>query len=620
MAGTTARSASAPSLAEEFGGVDEARWRSVVERALRDAPFDRLRSRTRDGIVVEPIYAAADADGPVAGRAPATPWTIVQRIDNPDTEAANTQALDDLENGANGLALVLAGSGAGRGAGLACDAETIASALAGVRPELIELDLDAGARGFEAAGALAEAVMPASSAATGLRVCFGLDPIGAMARAGGLPLAEDAMASRLAGMVADLDGKGFSGPFIRLDGRPFNEAGASDGQELAAVLATLVHYLRWLEAADADLDRAPGWFSATLVADTDQFATIAKLRAVRLLWSRVLETSGLPFRPLRLAAETSWRMLTRRDPHANMVRATIACFAAGVGGADAVTVLPHSAALGLPDAFARRVARNTQLVLIEESGLARVADPVAGAGYPEYLTRSLAETAWRLFQEIEREGGIVESLKAGTLQTRIAATRQERDADIATRAEAIVGTSEFPLAAEHRADVAAMPEPQTTAAPDFSVVCDPLPSRRTAEPYERLRDAADAFAAANGAPPSVLVATLGRQAEFARRLTWISNLLAAGGMVARPSGPLADADAVRSAIASSDAPVVCLCGTDAAYEALMPQIGAIGRPLAVAGPKPADTGGIAVDVHLFAGMDVLDALGRLHRLAGVDTA
>ncbi len=169
-------------------------------------------------------------------------------------------------------------------------------------------------------------------------------------------------------------------------------------------------YLRALEAEGAALDVARRMIFFRLSADADQFLTIAKFRALRKLWTRVEDACGLTPEPAFVSAETAWRMMARRDPHVNILRATIAAFAAALGGADAITVLPFTAALGLPDRFARRIARNTQLVLLEESHLAKVADPAAGSGALEDLTDQLCHAAWGLFRDIEAAGGIAAAL------------------------------------------------------------------------------------------------------------------------------------------------------------------------------------------------------------------
>src|SRR5262249_25432674 len=187
------------------------------------------------------------------------------------------------------------------------------------------------------------------------------------------------LAPRFASMIGEFASQGFRGPFALADGRVIHAAGGSEAQELAWTLAVAVAYLRAFETANVPLDRARGMIHFRLAADANQFLTIAKFRALRKLWARVEAACGLAPKPALVAAETAWRMTTKRDPWVNMLRATLATFAAGLGGADSVTVLPYTMALGLPDRFARRIARNTQLVLLEESNLAKVADPAAGS-------------------------------------------------------------------------------------------------------------------------------------------------------------------------------------------------------------------------------------------------
>ena len=189
---------------------------------------------------------------------------------------------------------------------------------------------------------------------------------------------------------------------------------------------------------------------------------------MRRLWARVEAACGLDPKPLRLHAETAWRMMNRNDPFVNILRTGLAACSAGLGGADSVTVIPYTASLGLADAFARRVARNSQIVLIEESNLARVADPAAGAGGFEALTEELTTTAWAAFQAIEREGGIVASLQAGAIQARIGETRATRAKNVATRREPLTGASEFPFLAEKPVTVLDLP-PSDVVAPAFAL-------------------------------------------------------------------------------------------------------------------------------------------------------
>ena len=250
-----------------------------------------------------------------------------------------------------------------------------------------------------------------------------LNPIGGLAATGVSPRPWSELSKYVASAVRDLAGQGFRGPFMVADGRIIHNAGGSEAQELAFALAAAVDCLRALDAGGTPLDAARGMIYFRLAADADEFLTIAKFRAVRKLWARVEEACGLTPKPVTVAAETAWRMMTRRDPYVNMLRTTIAVAAAGLGGADNIAVLPHTAAIGLPDAFARRIARNTQLILLEESNLARVSDPAAGSGAIEDLTNKLSAAAWLQFQEIDKAGGAWAALERGLIQKNVAAVR-----------------------------------------------------------------------------------------------------------------------------------------------------------------------------------------------------
>ncbi|MGD9502956.1 MAG: methylmalonyl-CoA mutase family protein, partial [Methyloceanibacter sp.] len=393
-------------MAKDFAPAGEAAWRALVEEALKGTPFAALESKTYDGIVIEPLYGRAREASPIPGRAPGTPWSVMQRIDHPDAKAANAQILDDLTNGANGIALVFEGAIGDHGYALAAKGAAISAALDRVYLDAgIAIDLDLGFQSKDAAGLLATLVKARAIPPKATTIRFGFDPLSAIALAGASPLPWKDIAALLAALVSDLAGQGFTGPFAAADGRVIHAASGSEAQELAFALASAIAYLRALEQGGIALEDARRLIYFRLAADQDQFLTVAKFRAIRKLWARIEQACGLEPRPAFVSAETAWRMMTKRDPHGNIVRGTIAALGAAAGGADAVAILPFSAALGLPDAFARRVARNTQAILIEEANIHRVADPAAGSGAIEALTDALAEMAWGLFQEIERGGG-----------------------------------------------------------------------------------------------------------------------------------------------------------------------------------------------------------------------
>ncbi|HET9141754.1 methylmalonyl-CoA mutase family protein, partial [Actinophytocola sp.] len=245
----------------------------------------------------------------------------------------------------------------------------------------------------------------------------------------------------------------------------YHEAGGSDAEELGCALATAVAYLRALTSAGLSADAAAAQLEFRYAATVDQFLTIAKLRAARRLWARVAQVCGIGDTGSRQHVVTSPAVLTRRDPWVNMLRTTIACFAAGVGGADAITVLPFDSAVGLPDGFGRRIARNTQSILLEESHLDAVLDPAAESWYVERLTSDLAEAAWAWFTEIERAGGLTAALDAGLIADRLARTWQARRANLAAGADKLTGVTVFANADEKPLVRPPAPEPPSGGLP-----------------------------------------------------------------------------------------------------------------------------------------------------------
>src|ERR1700676_3405710 len=421
-------------LAADFAPASYDDWRKLVDGVLKGAPFEKLVGKTYDDFRIEPIYRRARDAAPIAGRPAAAPWQIMQRIDHPDAAAASAQALHDLENGATGLTLVFAGANGAYGFGLNPTAEAVEKVLEGVFIDAgIAIELQIGPQSRMAAIHLAEYVQRKGISPAACDIRFGLDPIGACAAWGSSPYSWPEIVPAVTGAIKGLAAMGFKGPVAAADGRVIHDAGGSEAQELAFVLSSAVAYLRAIEGAGIALEQARNTVYARLSADADQFLTMAKFRALRLLWARVERASGLEPKPLFIAADTAWRMLTQRDPYVNMLRATMATFSAGLGGADSINVLPHTLPLGLPDPFARRAARNTQLVLLEESNLAKVSDPAAGSGGIETLTRELCEAAWSLFQEIENAGGVFAALEQNLIQRKVTATRKAREADIARR-------------------------------------------------------------------------------------------------------------------------------------------------------------------------------------------
>ncbi|TSB16081.1 methylmalonyl-CoA mutase subunit beta [Streptomyces benahoarensis] len=615
----TAESPELP-LAAAFPDADRAQWQHLVAGVLRklgatptaDAPEDALATDLPDGIRVRPLYTADDGhpDAGLPGFPPfvrggrpegatVAGWDVRQRQAYTDPDRVNEAALADLENGVTSLWLAV-----GEG-GMPLDA--LPRALAGVHLDLAAVALDAGpefAAAAEALFALAAASGVAPAALTGT---LGADPLALVAR-GGDDTALDAHLAAAASLAARCAAEAPGLRALTVDALPYHEAGGSAAEELGCSLATGVAQLRALTAAGLDIDTACGQLEFRYAATADQFLTIATLRAARRLWARVAEVCGASpeARAQRQHAVTSPVMMARRDPWVNMLRTTVAGLSAGVGGADAVTVLPFDAALGLPDAFARRIARNTQAVLLEESHLSKVIDPAGGSWYVERLTDELARAAWAWFQEIEGAGGQAAALRSGLIADRLAATWERRSRDLATRREPITGVSEFPYLGEAPVRREAAPVPAGGG----------LPRVRRDDAYEALRARSDAHLAATGARPKVFLAALGPAAAHTARVTFAANLFQAGGVETVHEPASVDAGTVAAAFAASGARIACLCGSDALYAEQAAQIaaalkaaGAVRVYLAGApGERREEFGQAGVDAYVFTGCDAAGAL------------
>ncbi|MGL5445874.1 MAG: methylmalonyl-CoA mutase family protein [Rhabdaerophilum sp.] len=556
-------------LASEFPSATEADWRRLVDGALKGASFEKkLVSITADDIALAPIAPRANDAKPIASQRGLAPWRIAATVDHPDAVEANRLALADLEGGADQLILAFRGSVSARGFGLPDWSDAgLAQVLAGVDIDLIRLSINPlPFHGKMAALRLAQLCKERRLLPASLSIDFGMRPLTHWAQIGMLPEPWLTVSMRVREAVVELLAAGFKGPFLTADGRPFHEAGAGDAQELACLIGQATDYLRLLKKAGLEPDVSQSLISFTVAVDQDQFAGIAKLRALRRLWAGIVEASGATPAPARIHAETSFRMLAKRDLGVNMLRSTIAALAAGLGGADSIAILPHTTPLGLADASARRLARNTSLVLASESHLYRTIDPAAGAGSIEALTDALEEKAWALFQRIEaaRSGSFFAmpaAIENGFLAHEIAATREARLRAIATRKIPLTGVSEFPNLSEASAEVL-LPAPRPTPS-------GPFPSIRLAQPYEALRDRAEVLSA----HPRVFLAPLGRLADFTPRAGFAKNAYEAGGIEIELSDGFSlaaggtDVDELIRAFKASGACAACLVGADADYAA-----------------------------------------------------
>ena len=582
---------------------DVAEWEQAAAAVLRkagrltedqpdDAVWDALTRNTLDGIGISPLGTPAlvsDLPEPVRPPARGDGWDVRALLADPDPRSARTAALADLENGATSLLVAVGESGVA--------ASDLSVVLEDVLLDVAPVVLDASSDQLGAARAFAELARGRSLAAG---TNLGVDPVGAALRRGGLDADGQVPTDDVVEAIEIARDLGCRA--LVVDGTAVHDLGASDVQELGYVLAVGAHYLRALDAAGVPVDDAAGLVEFRLAASDEQFVTIAKLRAVRRLWARMLELSGAAEdrRNLVLHALTSRPMMTKYDPWVNMLRTCVAAFAAGVGGADAVTVLPFDSRLGLPDAFARRIARNTSTLLVEESHVAKVADPAGGAFAVEKLTDDLAVAGWEELGRVEEAGGITGALADGSLRSRVGDVVAERDRQVARRQRPITGVTEFPHLHE------TLPT-RTQPAPAEG---GPAEVRSYAHAFEALRD--------EPAPTKVFLATMGTIAAHTARATFAANLFAAGGIDVVNAGRHDDVEAVVKDYSGPDGgqSVVCLVGADSAYAEwgadLVAALRDAGARWVILAGKPEALGSAEapVDDACAMGVDALDFLRR----------
>ncbi len=658
------------SLSGEFEPVRLETWRAAVEADLHGVPFEkRLVSRTYDGLAVPPLYVRQDWDATddpsgMPGAAPFTRgrtalghvvggWDIRQEYAHPDPGAVHDAALADLAGGVSSLALRLdraarhgldpaapdAVSRAGHDGAMLYDVEAFARALDGVHLTMAGVALDAGAATLPAAALLTALARGRGDAPADLRLAFNADPLAALARDGSLPVPLETTYRDMADLARWTSETLPGSTSVQVDTSPYHDAGATAAQDLGFSMATGVRYLRALTDAGLPVSVAARQIVFTYSVGCHFFFAIAKLRAARTLWARVVEACGgdEASAGMRLHVRPGRRVLTQRDPWVNLLRNTVCCFAGAAAGADAITAAPFDAAIGLPDAFSRRIARNTQVILHEESHLNRVIDPAGGSWMIESQTDALAEMGWAVLQEIEAQGGMDRALLSGGVRERVEAAAAARQRNIETRRDPITGVSEFPAVSEtpvqrevpdHDALRAAAAERLRAAASSTvdlegagpvmerlveaaaqgaslgalaralwqeageGPTIDPLVPRPYAEPFERLRDASDRYKERTGHRPAVFLVAVGPVAQHTARTTYAKSFFEAGGFEVRGGdGVDSDAQAVE-AFRASGARIAVICSSDALYEsvvpALAPQFRAAGATDVVLAGRPGE--------------------------------
>lgn len=612
-------------VAEPSGGTEE-QWRDLVAKVLKGQPFERLVTTTLDGIDIQPLYLASPgapgqrvAQAPY-GRSSIRPrgtWVVYASVDHPDPATANRWALDELEQGANGLLVRIADPSRfgdhtmAYHSGVVLDsADDLATVLDGVYLDAAPVRFDAGAGGLQVGRWFAELVRSERLPTPAGLVRLGIEPVTSAALRGASLSDLDAEFEAAFELQRVLGPSGCA--VLCLNTEPWVGNGASDAQELGLLLALAAEHLRRAEQSPTGIDGFLDSFAVNLALTPDQFTTIAKLRAARVLWSHLLHSIGREPQRLSIDAQMSGYFLTRFDPWVNMLRGTTAALAGVLGGADGMWIPPFDAALGVSTPHARRVARNTQLLCQDESRLGRPADPAGGSAYLEALTDELVAHGWRFFQSVEAQGGLASAVESGWVFDAIDEMEAKRQRLVATRRLPITGISEFPLldeAAVATVDVSAFVGSASTGTTASHANVRRLVPRRLAGEWERLRSAVQPSGA------TVRLVTLGSEAEHGPRLQWTRNAFAAAGFSCD----------VRAwpRVEDIDSGLVCVVGTDDAYvsagvevvSAVAPKVAAVW--IAGRAPNADELRRAGATMTLAAGEDILERMRSAAAAVGI---
>ncbi|MEO1553773.1 MAG: methylmalonyl-CoA mutase family protein [Pseudomonadota bacterium] len=628
-------------LSGSFEEATEADWLAGVEKALKGGGIERITRQTRDQIKIHPLYRETDfasstdprgapgtspyLRGATAAPDPFLPWDIRQTFSHPDPTVTNKEILRDLERGVTSISLAIECSG--KTGCIITNPEQLARALNGVRADIAAIAIShRGAGSGASAAALLALWAQQQDDPAAQKLAFNISPLRQLMSRGTVGGGVDAAMAKTAALTKQLASTFPAATCLEVNAQSVHEAGGSEAQELGIMIANAVDLLRRLDQAGLSPEAAAPQILFKLAMDANYGIGIAKIRAARRLWAKVQTAMGLTAQPMKLHVITSARMLSRYDAWVNILRGTAACFAAATGGADIITVRAFNERFSVPEELGRRIARNTQIMAMEESGLGRIADPSGGAWFTETLAEDLAQAAWAEFQQIEAEGGLVNSLISGHIQGRIGEKRAALMKDIGRRKIPVTGVSEFPLLEEIAAPLADVISPPpgdgvdpiglSTLLPDFDgkagadTVAEPLEWISVAEPFEKLRDRSEMHFEMTGARPSVFLATLGPLSEHTARVDFARNLFAAGGVEAKAAPvPPESAAELAVAFAASGCKIAVMCGADKryTYEAesaarAVKDKGAVA--LWLAGKHAAE----GVDRHIFMGCDVVHEL------------
>ena len=563
----------------DFPAISTQEWMDKITADLKGADFSKkLVWRTPEGFNVNPFYRAEDIEGLlttksapgefpyVRGTKADNNWKIRQNIDAKCAKAANEKALDVLGKGINSLGIKVNKA--------ELSEEYIATLLNGIDATKVELNFKVCVKEAAKLASLLKAYF--ASKGYDLAEVYGsicCDPINRMLLKGKKLSAEE-ITTILIEVLQEAEAL-VNFPVIGVNAVSFNNAGVYCAQELGYALAWGNQYLELLTEAGVDPMVAKSIKFAFGVGG-NYFMEIAKFRAARLLWAKIVEAynpSCLCAAKMKIHAETSTYNKTIYDAHVNMLRTQTEAMSAALGGVDSLTVLPFDATFKASDEFSERIARNQQLLLKEESNFDKVIDPAAGSYYIESLTAMIAEQAWKIFLDIQNAGGMLAAIESGSIFAAVKETADKRKKDVASRKEILLGTNQFPNFSEMAAEKIVNKECACKCGCTVETSGVVLPTERAAEEFETLRLATEASAKR----PKAFMLTIGNLAMRLARSQFSCNFFACAGYEVIDNLGFSTVEEGVAAAKAAGADIIVLCSSDDEYaELAIPAFQAVG--------------------------------------------
>lgn len=585
----------AEKLFAEFQPISTTEWEEAIKKDLRGADYEkRLVWKTSEGFSVRPYYRAQDLTNlkHIGSEPAAFPFVRGTKVNNKwlvrqgysaleSFEKANMQAVNGLTRGVDSIGFCIDGKSE-------ISIEKMAVLLKGIDLSTAQVNFEGcSCASAQIIATFIEHALKTGAKASEIKASFDFDPLNRLTTTGNF-CCQDYLATIKESVKISKDYPNIK--VIGVEGYAFNNAGSTIVQELGFALAAASEYMQMLKDAGYSADLAASKIKFTFAIGSNYFLEIAKFRAARLLWANIAKEYGatnLESQKIDTHAVTSQWNMTVYDTYVNMLRGTTEAMSGALAGVDSLEVLPFDYAFREPAEFSNRIARNTQIILKEESHFDKVADPAAGSYYIENLTASIAQQAWKLFMEIEKKGGYINALKEGYIQTEIKAASAKRDLNIATRRETLLGTNQYPNFSEKAPKdltlniVARGADVQKSNNP----IVEPIEKYRGAQAFEALRFATDS----SGKQPSVFMLTFGNLAFCRARAQFASNFFAVAGFAVKDNNRFATVqDGVKAAL-EAKADIIVACSSDKEYADAVPEIHKLvaGKAIVVVAGEPA---------------------------------